>query len=77
MIGRFIGAAFIIPGLYFASRGYMTQRVKKQVFGITCLLGFQVNISSIMLSLIEDGANVRADRALWDGIWSNLVFHKH
>ncbi|KAL1932548.1 hypothetical protein VTP01DRAFT_8226 [Rhizomucor pusillus] len=41
MIGRFIGAAFIIPGLYFASRGYMTQRVKKQVFGITCLLGFQ------------------------------------
>ncbi|KAI8341298.1 cytochrome oxidase assembly protein-domain-containing protein [Chlamydoabsidia padenii] len=41
MIGRFIGATFIIPGLYFASRGYMTRRVSKQVFGITCLLGFQ------------------------------------
>ncbi|KAI9314335.1 COX15/CtaA family [Dichotomocladium elegans] len=41
MIGRFIGATFIIPGLYFASRGYMTSRVKKQVFAITSLLGFQ------------------------------------
>ncbi|SAM04740.1 hypothetical protein [Absidia glauca] len=41
MIGRFIGATFIIPGLYFASRGYMTRRVSKQVFAITSLLGFQ------------------------------------
>ncbi|KAI9499089.1 COX15/CtaA family [Zychaea mexicana] len=41
MIGRFIGAAFILPGLYFASRGYMTRRVAKQTFGITCMLGFQ------------------------------------
>ena len=42
MIGRFIGATFIIPGLFFASRGYMTRRVAKQTFGITALLGFQV-----------------------------------
>lgn len=42
MIGRFIGAAFILPGLYFASRGYMSKRVMKQTFGITALLGFQV-----------------------------------
>ncbi|KAI9255188.1 COX15/CtaA family [Phascolomyces articulosus] len=41
MIGRFIGATFILPGLFFASRGYMTRRVAKQSFGITCLLGFQ------------------------------------
>ncbi|ORX55672.1 cytochrome oxidase assembly [Hesseltinella vesiculosa] len=41
MIGRFIGATFILPGLYFAKRGYMTRRVAKQVFGITCILGFQ------------------------------------
>ncbi|ORZ08685.1 COX15/CtaA family [Absidia repens] len=41
MIGRFIGATFILPGIYFASRGYMTRRVAKQVFGITSLLGFQ------------------------------------
>ncbi|KAI9486358.1 MAG: COX15/CtaA family [Benjaminiella poitrasii] len=41
MIGRFIGVSFILPGLYFASRGHMTRRVAKQTFGITCLLGFQ------------------------------------
>ncbi|KAI8997095.1 COX15/CtaA family [Pilobolus umbonatus] len=41
MIGRFIGASFIIPGLYFASRGHMSKRVAKQTFGITALMGFQ------------------------------------
>ncbi|KAI9031765.1 cytochrome oxidase assembly protein-domain-containing protein [Phycomyces nitens] len=41
MIGRFIGASFILPGLFFASRGYMNKRVMKQTFGISCLLGFQ------------------------------------
>ncbi|KAG2227380.1 hypothetical protein INT45_004336 [Circinella minor] len=41
MIGRFIGASFILPGIYFASRGYMTRRVAKQIFGLTCLLGTQ------------------------------------
>lgn len=41
MIGRFIGMTFILPGLYFAKRGYMTRRVAKQTFGITALLGFQ------------------------------------
>ncbi|CEP13771.1 hypothetical protein [Parasitella parasitica] len=41
MIGRFIGASFVLPGLYFASRGHMTKRVAKQTFGITCLMGFQ------------------------------------
>jgi cytochrome c oxidase assembly protein subunit 15 len=42
MLGRFIGAAFIIPGLYFASRGYMTKKVTWQTFGISAMLGFQV-----------------------------------
>lgn len=46
MIGRFIGASFILPGLYFASKGHMSKRVAKQTFGITCLLGFQVNKSA-------------------------------
>ncbi|KAI8357869.1 cytochrome oxidase assembly protein-domain-containing protein [Choanephora cucurbitarum] len=41
MIGRFIGMSFILPGLYFAKKGYMSKRVAKQTFGITCLLGFQ------------------------------------
>ncbi|KAG2188887.1 hypothetical protein INT44_004027, partial [Umbelopsis vinacea] len=41
MLGRFIGSAFIIPGLYFASRGYMTKKVAWQTFGISAMLGFQ------------------------------------
>ncbi|KAI7907016.1 cytochrome oxidase assembly protein-domain-containing protein [Cokeromyces recurvatus] len=41
MIGRFIGVSFILPGLYFASKGHMSRRVAKQTLGITCLLGFQ------------------------------------
>ncbi|RCH94784.1 protein required for the hydroxylation of heme O to form heme A, cox15 [Rhizopus stolonifer] len=41
MIGRFIGMSFILPGLYFAKKGYMSKRVMKQTLGITCLLGFQ------------------------------------
>lgn len=43
MIGRFIGVSFILPGIYFASKGHMSKRVAKQTFGITCLLGFQVS----------------------------------
>lgn len=42
MLGRFIGAAFIIPGMYFASRGQMTKKVARQTLGITAMLGFQV-----------------------------------
>jgi len=45
MLGRFIGAAFIIPGLYFASRGYMTKKVAWQTFGISSMLGFQVGVA--------------------------------
>lgn len=42
MLGRLIGASFIIPGLYFAARGYMTPATKKAVLGITTLVGLQV-----------------------------------
>lgn len=42
MIGRFIGVSFILPGLYFASKGHMSRRVAKQTFAITSLIGFQV-----------------------------------
>ncbi|KAI7869386.1 COX15/CtaA family [Spinellus fusiger] len=41
MIGRFIGASFILPGIYFAARGFMSKAVAKRTFGITCLIGFQ------------------------------------
>ncbi|KAG2234410.1 hypothetical protein INT48_003637 [Thamnidium elegans] len=41
MIGRFIGVSFILPGIYFASKGQMSRRVAKQTLAITSLLGFQ------------------------------------
>ncbi|RUS32455.1 cytochrome oxidase assembly protein-domain-containing protein [Jimgerdemannia flammicorona] len=41
MIGRLIGVSFIVPGLYFAARGYMSPATKNVVFGITALVGFQ------------------------------------
>lgn len=41
MIGRFIGMSIILPGLYFAKRGYMTKSVQKQVLFIASVMGFQ------------------------------------
>ncbi|CEP09989.1 hypothetical protein [Parasitella parasitica] len=41
MIGRFIGMSIILPGLYFARRGYMTKAVQKQVLFIASVMGFQ------------------------------------
>lgn len=75
MLGRFIGAAFIIPGLYFASRGYMTKKVAWQTLGISSMLGFQVGVAwkqtkwkkeNMSSSLIND---LCIARDLWDGIW--------
>lgn len=54
MIGRFIGASFILPGLYFATKGHMSRRVAKQTFGITCLLGFQVNTTARIIVICAD-----------------------
>lgn len=48
MIGRFIGVSFILPGIYFASKGQMSRRVAKQTLAITSLLGFQVRIHMYM-----------------------------
>lgn len=42
--GRFVGLAFILPGLYFAKKGYFhTKNMKLRVLGIGSLIGFQVN----------------------------------
>lgn len=41
MIGRFIGMSIVLPGLYFAKRGYMTKSVQKQVLFIASVMGFQ------------------------------------
>ncbi|KAJ3247867.1 Cytochrome c oxidase assembly protein cox15 [Chytriomyces hyalinus] len=41
MLGRFIGLSFILPGLYFAARGYMTPAIAKRSFVVACLIGCQ------------------------------------
>ena len=41
MWGRAIGLSFIIPGVYFASRGYMSPGIKKMSLVVASLIGFQ------------------------------------
>ncbi|TPX33309.1 hypothetical protein SmJEL517_g03717 [Synchytrium microbalum] len=41
MWGRAIGLAFILPGLYFASKGYMTPGIKKMSLVVATLIGCQ------------------------------------
>lgn len=74
MIGRFIGMSFVLPGLYFASRGYMSKRVMKQTFGISCLLGFQVNKKKRKRECVFTFLSIRVS---WVGTWSSRVFLKH
>lgn len=42
MLGRFIGAFFALPGLYFIARGYVTPSVRNRILVISGLIGFQV-----------------------------------
>ncbi|KAG0366689.1 Cytochrome c oxidase assembly protein cox15 [Mortierella sp. AD032] len=41
MLGRAIGAAFILPGLYFASRGMLSKAIARRSWIIGALIGFQ------------------------------------
>ncbi|KAI8604342.1 COX15/CtaA family [Dissophora ornata] len=41
MLGRAIGAAFILPGLYFASRGMLSRNIARRSLIIGGLIGFQ------------------------------------
>ncbi|KAF9995191.1 Cytochrome c oxidase assembly protein cox15 [Modicella reniformis] len=41
MLGRAIGVAFIIPGLYFAARGMLTKNIARRSLVIGALIGFQ------------------------------------
>ncbi|KAI8622172.1 cytochrome oxidase assembly protein-domain-containing protein [Chytriomyces sp. MP71] len=49
MLGRFIGLSFILPGLYFASRGYMTPSIAKRSFVVACLIGGQGTLGWYMV----------------------------
>ncbi|KAJ3041143.1 Cytochrome c oxidase assembly protein cox15 [Rhizophlyctis rosea] len=41
MVGRFIGLAFIVPGAYFAWRGYMTKSIRNRSLLVATLIGGQ------------------------------------
>ena len=41
LVGRCIGAFFILPALYFWARGRFTPQLTKRVVGLTGLLGLQ------------------------------------
>jgi cytochrome c oxidase assembly protein subunit 15 len=39
--GRFIGMSFVLPSLYFVVRRRVTKKMALNLFGISCLIGFQ------------------------------------
>ncbi|KAL5039913.1 hypothetical protein BDV3_002369 [Batrachochytrium dendrobatidis] len=41
MLGRFIGLSFVLPGVYFAYKGYMTPSIKARSFIVATLIGLQ------------------------------------
>ncbi|KAJ3416017.1 vacuolar protein sorting-associated protein 1 [Chytridiales sp. JEL 0842] len=41
MVGRFIGLSFIIPGVYFAYKGYMSPAIMKRSLLVAALIGSQ------------------------------------
>ncbi|KAH6567300.1 hypothetical protein BASA60_009107 [Batrachochytrium salamandrivorans] len=41
MLGRFIGLSFVVPGVYFAYKGYMTRSIKYRSFFVATMIGFQ------------------------------------
>jgi len=47
--GRLIGAAFLLPALYFAKKGYFAQSMKKRIVGYGGLLGLQAVFGIVMV----------------------------
>ncbi|KAJ1558055.1 Cytochrome c oxidase assembly protein cox15, partial [Nowakowskiella sp. JEL0078] len=60
MLGRFIGMSFIIPGLYFASRGYMNSGIQRKsllvgsMIGLQGILGWYMVKSGLDPEILED-----------------------
>ena len=49
MLGRFIGLSVIIPGLYFARKGYLSRKMKWRTLGIASMVGTQGVIGWLMV----------------------------
>jgi len=68
MLGRAIGAAFILPGLFFAARGMLTKNIARRSLVIGSLIGFQGVLGWYMVKsgldeqLMEPGATPRVSQ---------------
>ncbi|KAH9264575.1 hypothetical protein BASA83_011904 [Batrachochytrium salamandrivorans] len=51
MLGRFIGLSFVVPGVYFAYKGYMTRSIKYRSFFVATMIGFQGLLGMSLLAL--------------------------
>ncbi|KAJ3156267.1 Cytochrome c oxidase assembly protein cox15 [Geranomyces michiganensis] len=49
MVGRFIGLSFVIPGAYFAYKGYMTKAIRNRSVLVAGLIGFQGLLGWLMV----------------------------
>ncbi|KAJ3016874.1 Cytochrome c oxidase assembly protein cox15, partial [Thoreauomyces humboldtii] len=49
MVGRFIGMAFVIPGAYFAYKGYMTRTIRNRSLLVATLIGGQGLLGWLMV----------------------------
>ncbi|KAI8921278.1 cytochrome oxidase assembly protein-domain-containing protein [Powellomyces hirtus] len=56
MVGRFIGLSFVIPGAYFAYKGYMTKAIRNRSLLVAALIGGQGLLGWLMVKsgLSED-----------------------
>ncbi|KAF9161480.1 Cytochrome c oxidase assembly protein cox15 [Actinomortierella ambigua] len=68
MLGRAIGAAFILPGLYFAGRGMLSKQLSRRSLVIGALIGFQGALGWFMVKsglneeLAQPGATPRVSQ---------------
>ncbi|KAI8592124.1 cytochrome oxidase assembly protein-domain-containing protein [Geranomyces variabilis] len=49
MVGRFIGLSFVLPGAYFAYKGYMTKAIRNRSVLVAGLIGFQGLLGWLMV----------------------------
>lgn len=68
MLGRAIGAAFILPGIFFAARGMLSKNIARRSLIIGSLIGFQGALGWYMVKsgldeqLMEPGATPRVSQ---------------
>jgi cytochrome c oxidase assembly protein subunit 15 len=70
MWGRAIGLAFVVPGLYFAARGYMTSAIRNRSLLIAGMIGVQGTFGWLMVkSGLDDEIVKRKDVPRVNHFW--------